>query len=204
MKKRFLAFALILSILCSVSPLPALAETPDSSQSTEVIFEITENDVTPPVIPDDGNSGGSGDSGSTPTESYIVNIPSSINLNYEHDIVFTANYVDISDNQRLIVSIDGSRTFPDGNFYLYTGDGADDSKRIKCSLLRGSSSDFSVPPSEELTGPNDAVVATFKNGKAGADTYGWLKFGPSYSLKNVVGTYTGTIYFNISVINDDV
>lgn len=82
MKKRFLAFALILSILCSVSPLPALAETPDSSQSTEVIFEITENDVTP--------------------------------------------------------------------------------------------------------------------------TYGWLKFGPSYSLKNVVGTYTGTIYFNISVINDDV
>jgi len=201
MKKRFLAFALILTLLCSVSPLPALAETPDSSQSMEVIFEITESDVTPPVIPDDGSSG---DPGNTPSGSYIVNIPSSVNLNYEHDIVISTNFMDISDGQRLTVSIDGSRTFPDGPFYLYTGDGADDSKRVKCSLLRGSSSDFSIPSLEELTGPDNAIVATFKNGKAGADTFGWLKFGPGYNLQNVIGTYTGTIYFNISVTNDDV
>lgn len=202
MKKRPLALALILVMLCSLFPLSALAETPESSQHMDVNFEITQNDVTPPATPGDGGSSESPED--NPSGTYIVNIPSSIALNYEQDIVFTTNFLDISDGQRLVVSVDGSKTFPDGHFYLYTGDGADASKRVECSLLRGSSSDFSTPPSEVLTGPDDAIVATFKNGKAGADTYGWLKFGPSYNLENVVGTYTGTLYFKIAVTDDDV
>lgn len=202
MKRKPFIFALIIVMLCSLFPLSASAETPEDSAQMDVIYEITENDVTPPIIPGDGGSSGSPEN--APSGSYLVNIPSSIALNYEQDIVFTAPFLDISDSQRLVVSIDGSKTFPDGHFYLYTGDGADDTKRIECFLNRGSSSDFSVPPSERLTGPEDAVVATFKNGKGAADTYGWLKFGPSYNLENVVGTYTGTIYFKIAVTNDDV
>ncbi|MDO9533955.1 MAG: hypothetical protein Q7J85_01195 [Bacillota bacterium] len=72
---------------------------------------------------------------------YQVNIPSSIALNYEQDIVFTSRDVDIAEDDRLVVSIDGDKTFPDGPFYLHCDDGSDASKRIECIINRGSSSE---------------------------------------------------------------
>jgi hypothetical protein len=196
MKKRSISLVLILAMLCSMFPLTASAGTSGDSASMTVNFTIEE--------PETQDPGGSDSSSGPHTGTYLVNIPSSVELNYESSIVLTTSYNNIADNERLVVSIDGKRTLspPENKFYLYYSEGDTTYDRIECVLKRGSSSDFSTPPSEVLTGPDDAVVATFKNSSNGADTYGWLAFEPSYTQENDAGTYTGTIYFKVEVIDD--
>lgn len=200
MRKRFIALLMIIAVMTAALPLVAHADTSGSSASVDVSFELSETDLTPP-----SNTDGDDDYSepvAPPAGTYQVMIPSSIVLNYEQSIVLNARNVQIPDTARLVVSIDGSKTFPDGAFYLICGDGNASCQRVVCNLLRGSSSDFSVPPSEVLTGPEDAVVATFRNGQDGADTYGWLQFSPSYTMDNVVGVYTGTVHFKIAIVNE--
>lgn len=192
MKKRALSLVIVAAILCSVFPLIASAETTGDPKGTIVNFTIEEREDPAPS-----------DSGPL-TGTYHVDIPSSIGLNYEHDIVFTTRENNIADNERLVVSIDADRTFeyPDGLFYLYYKEGPTTYDRIECVLKRGSSSDFSKPPSEVLNGLGDTVVATFKNDSSGADTYGWLAFEPIFTPENVAGSYTGTVYFEFDVVSE--
>jgi hypothetical protein len=196
MKRRVLSLIIAAAIMSCVFVQPAFAAT-DTSASVDLNFEIRPSDVAQPD--DSGDSGGYVD---PLAGTYLVNIPSAVSLNYEDEIVFVCSNLHIEDDERLVVSIDGSRTFPDGSLYLTTGDGADETKRAICNIVRGSSSDFSKPPDELLTGPDDAVVATFKNGYNGADTYGWLKLHPAYHQTNIPGIYTGTVYFKIAIVGE--
>ena len=74
--------------------------------------------------------------------------------------------------------IDGSRTFeqPENKFFLRYKEGDTLYGRIECILKRGSSKDFTIPPSDILTGPDDALIAVFD--KSGTQAYGWLVFEP--------------------------
>lgn len=199
MKKRAFSLVLAVVMLCSIFPLTASAESADSA-SLELSYTVE-----PPAEPEPQTEPDPSPSEFNPLAgTYVVNIPSSVGLNYEHDIVFTTQSNYIADNERLVVSIDAARTFeyPEGLFYLYYSEGDTTYSRMECVLKRGSSSDFSTRPSEVLTGPDDAVVATFKNNYNGADTYGWLAFEPIVTKDNVPGTYTGTIYFKINVVSE--
>jgi|LSQX01.3.fsa_nt_gb hypothetical protein len=199
MNKKALSIVLALALLVAALPVVAYAATSGSSGgSTDVSFVITETDLTPDSPP---SSGGSGDSGGESSGSYIINIPSNISLNHEQDFLVNWTFINIPDTVQVVVSIDGAQTFPDGEFYLYCGDGSTPAQRVACSILRGSSADFSAPM-EEVKGPDDAVIAIFRGGSYAAKSYGRVQFGPSYNLSNVAGTYTGTVHFKFDVVGD--
>ena len=185
MKKRITAIILAMLMGVSMFPLPIIAYASDTAQ-LDVSLTLTESDVTPPHVPP-----------SSP--SYIVYIPASISLNEKTDIEITWENNNLVSNEWVNVYIDGTRTFPDGLFYLQQGDGSTPGQRITCAIWRGA---VGWPLVDEARGPDDVVVAQFDGATSStrAATLGRLVFQPYYSYENVAGTYTGTIHFKIEFV----
>lgn len=125
----------------------------------------------------------------TVSASYVINIPASINLNENPNLEITASSMNTNWGQRVSVFIDGSRTFENGgNFYLYQNKGAGDEKKIKCDVRKGSN------PVNGL----DAEVGRFDDGSTENTAGNGLTITPMSSNASP-GTYTGIIYFRISM-----
>ena len=195
MKKRFVPLALVVALLCSLFPFTAAATPAYTEQESSIVNYTVEE-------PGPQDTGGSGGPSNPAAGKYIVNIPTSIELNYEDSVVFTLGYNSLADNQRIALLIDGSRTFeqPENKFFLRYKEGDTLYGRIECILKRGSSKDFTIPPSDILTGPDDALIAVFD--KSGTQAYGWLAFEPVVKPDDTPGPYTGTIYFKVEVYED--
>ena len=189
------AASVVIALVLLLASFPVIAYAIDS-QSIDVTFTLTEEALQP------GGSEDSGDGSSSdeePSGTYSIFIPSSLPLNYEQDFFISGmSFLDVPATAQVIVSVDGARTFPDGQFYLTSGDGETDAQRMACNIQRGHAEDTSAPM-ETLTGPDDAVVAILDS-SGHRTSYGWVKLQPLYSLDNVVGEYAGTVHFKIALV----
>lgn len=159
MKKKLFSLALSLVLLCCAIPTQAFAASVNEGSSTasmEVSYTIGAN--------------------------YIIEIPSSINLNNSTEFRITATTMNIGENQTVAVSIDGNSSYEsDGNFYLH-----DASNRIPCEIVVGAT---------PITGI-DYDVARFEHGSLTNGVLDAICFTPGSGLP---GTYTGTLYFKITL-----
>jgi hypothetical protein len=190
MKKRIVAFALLIA-LGTAFILP-LAVQADDTASMRVNYTLIRDDVTPPP-PEPDN-----------TPLYIINIPASISLNDKNfiDITWVDNGL-VEGSQWVDVFIDGAKTFPDGKFYLITGDGSTPAQRILCQIWQGTTILGSITRRIQKDS-DDVLVASFLPDTKSemASVLGRIGFYPEYDLDNVAetyvaGTYTGTVHFKI-------
>lgn len=114
---------------------------------------------------------------------YEIVIPSSINLNEGIDMTITATSMNIAYGQSVAVRINANSTFENGgNFYLRDG-----SNQIPCSISLASA------PINGL----DFLVARFDDGSTTNFVTDPIRFEPSSA--GAPGTYTGRLYFTITV-----
>ena len=198
MRKRLL-FSLALAIIIFASSFPVVAAgdsdtyNSGSSASMEVVFEIEPEPLSPPNIPSVPDA---------PSATYTIIIPAVIDLNYQQKFEIRAENVSIpSPDDFVAVYIDGARTFAtDGEFYLYNGE----AESIRCDVFTGFSNyRFEQGDGHLLTGrnQNDRFVAEFADGYVAARALGAIFFQPIYTPQSIPGTYTGTVYFKISIEN---
>lgn len=131
----------------------------------------------------------SGQTNITYTEgvSYTINIPASIDINSDPYIRITATDVNIPNGQSVCVNIDDSKTYENGgNFYLYKNKGTPEEERILCGLWVGS---------YQITGIDFRVCKFTSEGPDSNNKP--LEIRPITG--STPGTYTGAIYFKISL-----
>lgn len=199
MRKKIFPVVLTFALLCAALPLTASAEGLEATHNMEVLYEV-EAPVPPSADPPEADD--------PPPREYVVEIPASINLNYEAqtDFFIFARWSDIREGEKLVVSIDGKRTSPSGEFYLNCWDYPDPVPSIKCAIYRGWRGNVEAGI-EEIFGPDDAEVAVFgpstiSDSTAPIEAYGRLKFEPCYDAKTPPGLYGGLVYFKIAIIED--
>jgi hypothetical protein len=113
---------------------------------------------------------------------YVIVIPSSINLNEDNVMTITATSMNIEEGKSVAVRIDANSSFDNGgNFYLHSG-----ANKIRCDIYVGG-----------LVSGLDYLVARFDSGNTTNSVLDWISFAPVSG--GVPGTYTGTLYFKISV-----
>lgn len=112
----------------------------------------------------------------------------------------TLSDVDVSSNKEVHIKIDGEATYENGgNFYLYKDKGTENESKIPCSILRSNPSG-SIGWTK-INGLSNEDVAWFRDGDTDPRGYGALKFSPNASSGSPYGTYTGTVYFKIELID---
>ncbi|MFZ3130162.1 MAG: hypothetical protein WA125_03430 [Desulfosporosinus sp.] len=125
----------------------------------------------------------------TVSANYEINIPASINLNEDPYLKITASNMNTNYGQRVSVLIDGSRTYENGgNFYLYKNKGTASEAKIACNLR--------APMS--IVNGLDYEVARFDDGST-SNPVDPLMLEPAAGSSTAPGTYTGTIYFKITM-----
>lgn len=192
MKKRVLPLFLCLAMIFSLT-VPALAADQTTASTT-----ITKTVTDPPV------SSGSGDD-DTPvnSSSYEVSIPASFSLDGGDCFSVEATKNEIGERQEIYVSIDYDRTF-DADGYFYLRNTLNVAQKLPCmiSVVR-----VDADYSQAVTSANTCVVAQFSHQSGLSPEYGGaLKITtdgvPSTAgSSSVAGTYSGTIYFTIQVID---
>ncbi len=126
----------------------------------------------------------------TVSANYVINIPASINLNENPNLTVTASSMNTSYGQRVSVFIDGSKTYENaGNFYLYKNKGLPDEAKIPCTLRIGAS----------VANGLDLEVGRFDDGSTINSVGDPLQFEPLLGSNTPSGTYTGTMYFRITM-----
>ena len=113
---------------------------------------------------------------------YEIMIPASINLNEGNELSISAMTMNIEYGKSVSVYINGNNTFENGgNFYLRNG-----AEKISCTIRT---------PTTAINGL-DYLVARFDSGSLTNSVTDPIRFEPSTGAP---GTYTGTIYFSISL-----
>ncbi len=186
MKKRIMAFLLVVSMLALAAPAHAEDVT---SGSVTVNYEYT-----------DPETGGGGDGGDTST--YTVNIPATVTNENIDLIPITVSKNDIPAGKMLLFTVDWDNSYDtQGYFNLYKNKGDVNEESIKCRVMVYTDSTLSsmvyVDSMQELRG---RPVAKFNAGSTSPSYGGNLNIEPLITGLNVSsGTYTGTLYFNIEV-----
>jgi hypothetical protein len=135
-----------------------------------------------PAYVKEGQTTASTDVSYTVGANYEIIIPSSINLNEGNEMAITATSMNIAEGKSVAVRIDANSTFDNGgNFYLHNG-----SNKIRCDIYVGL-----------LVNGLDYLVARFESGNTKNSVLDTIRFAPSSG--GVPGTYTGRLYFTISV-----
>lgn len=191
MNKRLIAFTLAAALLCCMFPMMALAANETTGE--------TDISVTFSGFGSENGPGNTGPEDTTPDIlGYEVNIPASYATNNEPCMAITANYVSIGADKRLVVSIDGEKTYSDGGrLTLAHEDNADN--KVICDLYR--SNTYGVL-GEWMPPPDDAIIAVFEDGNTTPVSYGYIVASASAGDNTIDGTYAGTVYFTISVENE--
>jgi len=172
MRKRVLAFALVICLLFGVMPMSANAASNSSTASTTVYYTVDSY--------------------------YEVVIPSAINLNEEDGFQFSATSCSLPSGKVLYIAVDREKTFDGGTYFcLFQNKGLENEKKIAC-YLRVSSSKEDMSYTEIKGSPGSSqIVAVFQNGNLNPILRGYLRFHCSPSSNTPAGTYSGQIYFNI-------
>jgi hypothetical protein len=174
MNKRVLPVLIAIILVCSVMPIEALASQTSGSMTVSYTYTFT---------PD-----------------YTINIPASISINDSEVITFTAEKMDIGSDKEVHIKIDGEATYENGgNFYLYKDKGTENESKIPCSILRSNPSG-SIGWTK-INGLSNEDVAWFRDGDTNVRGYGALKFIPNVPSGSPYGTYIGTVYFKIELID---
>ncbi|GHU57771.1 hypothetical protein AGMMS49975_23780 [Clostridia bacterium] len=105
-RKAFALFVALAVLVCAF----AITASAANDTNLDVSFELTENDLTPPTVPDPPPY-------AEPNGTYQVIIPASITLNYTQDIWITTAYYDIADSERLNVYLVCKKDFFRGQIY---------------------------------------------------------------------------------------
>ena len=191
MRKRIILLSLAALLIAA---LPLVAVAADETEMTTVITYTVDDpnaEPPPPSAPSNDTSVG-----------YTVIIPASITLPQENGFVIRAENVVLSSGQFLAVVLESARSFAnDGYFYINNG-GTDAVSRIRTDVQRA---DVDQPRelSVSLGGLGHLLVAEFRNGDTTPCKGGKLFFTASPNTENLPGTYTGTIYFRISIEHDN-
>lgn len=169
--KNFLALVLALALSLSVAAVPAYAADEDSFQ-TDVTYTVPEPEVC----------------------TYTLEIPSSLTLSpeFKGTIQIFPTSVQIPESKQVVVRISES-TFSGGSFFLYKNKGTDNEARISANLSSGN---------QYLTGGE--TIVTFQNGDSRSSASpGAVGVSTSpYNYQSASpGTYTGSVYFSVSVEN---
>jgi hypothetical protein len=180
MKRKIIALTLVLMFIATTATQSIAADgvhhTGDSA-SMQVTLTLTEDCVDP--------------------WSYTVIIPSTFNFQNGGKFQIAAVGVTVPPDKKVVVAIDGGRTFEsDGNFYLYSV-GLNETRRILCNLRRGTHNSMG----DLINGPNNTTVAEFGYGEMVSRTYGYVYVLPQAATFDVPGDYTGRLYFKISIEN---
>lgn len=184
MKKR--GFSLMLCIVLVLS----MSSHAFAANKTEASTKVTKTVEAPPEQ-------GVGDDESVNESTYEVIIPASFSMDSADFFQITASKMELADNQELHVMVDYDRTFAaDGYFYLANTENL--YLTIPCTISKGYPSGIYW---ETITGTDNSAVAVF-NSTAGTtpDMFGAVKVS-TVDAQTAAGTYTGTIYFTIQIIN---
>lgn len=184
MKKK-ISFLLSLAIVVAcISPLTAFAIN-ETTGSTDVSFEFSQTTTSP-------------DTDSSPSYSYLVNIPASFTLTQNSNTFqITAADMNIPSDKELVVRVDSEATFEsDGSFYLFLNGDKTSEDWILCNIYR-----IKGAISNSVMGTNP-VVASFNPGEL--TPHDWYDIKIEHIIYNdgadlAAGTYTGTIYYTIGL-----
>lgn len=191
MKKTFTVLLLVVAMLAM--PFSAYAAD-ETSGSMSVVFEYTapepEPDPEPPADP----------------TTYIIEIPATVtNENMDH-IPITASKNTIEEGKAVTVSVDWDKSYgPDGYFYLYKDKGEESEESIRCRVLLYLDSQLADGVYVDFYETHrDKELAIFPSGSTTPSYGGFLELRPMTINTGVSsGTYTGTLYFNIQVVDAD-
>ena len=173
--KKIIALLLFLTMMLGLS-VPAFATANETSGSMAVTYNIE--------------------------SSYLVNLPDVTLTGESTTVEITADYVHIAPGHFLTVAIDAERTLTDGVFYLFKDGSTDVSTAIECSIYvetvsNSANADFYTPHYVSATSDNRLV--RFKPEDLVPEAFGKITFTPNVTINNTYGTYTGNIYYIITV-----
>lgn len=180
MKKTIIAVLIIIGIICSTFPTLSFAQEYSGSLAhTNLSYTV-----------DDSNA----------DNYYTVLIPSAIDLNKDTVIPIVIKDCAIDVDKQLVVSLEPLRTFEDNTgLYLYRNKGTADERKMNCRIGMSSNADGSQASYVDME-TGSRTLAVFENGNLNPITGGYIVFNPITSGVPS-GTYTGTVYFVISVKN---
>lgn len=124
--------------------------------------------------------------------SYEIDIPSEISLNDGDSTLLMMNSLNIGKSFKVVVYIDGDRTFQDDGFLHLTAPGNDQTAKTAVYRYNSESDTY-----ERLSGDGEHEVAVFKYYSLNPNKYGLLRFEIENQSELEPGTYSGTVYFSI-------
>lgn len=185
MRKNLPALVLLVVLLCCTFSVSAFAA---GETSGETQISVTFSGL------GDGTAG-TDDTGPASTgNSYEINMPGSYSTNNEPCMSITANFVSLEPGTKLVVSVDGEKTYCDEQRFPLIHE-TNKSSKVCCDLYR--SNTYGVIG--EWMPPGDEVVAVFEDGNTTPTEYGYIVASASAGDDTIDGTYTGTVYFIIAV-----
>jgi len=122
---------------------------------------------------------------------YVINIPTSFNINYTEYISITSSKMDIDANKRVKVKFDEERTGISPNGISLVGP---EGSSLRCDVWVSSLAD---PNTQVRADKASYAVAFFDNYSTSPYQYGRICFVPDILPDTVSGTYTKTVYFEI-------
>ncbi|MGF7185527.1 hypothetical protein GGQ84_001618 [Desulfitispora alkaliphila] len=197
MKKTFTVFLLIIAMLAMPFSVYAADET---SRSMSVVFEYTAPEPEPDPEPDPDP-----EPPADPT-TYIIEIPATVtNGNMEH-IPITASKNTIDEGKMVTVSVDWDKSYDsEGYFYLFKNKGLISEELILCRVLLYLDDNLTEGVYVDyFETTRDRPLVKFLAGDTTPSYGGVIGLRPitQYSSASS-GTYTGTLYFNIQVVDAD-
>lgn len=185
MRKNLPVIVLLVVLLCCSFPVSAFAAG-DASGETQisVTFSGLGDGMDSPDVTGPTSTGGN----------YEINIPGSYSTNNEPCMSITANFVSLEPGTKLVVSVDGEKTYCDGQRLPLIHE-TNKSSKVYCDLYR--SNTYGVIG--EWMPPGNEVVAVFEDGNTTPTEYGYIVASASAGDDTIDGTYTGTVYFKIAV-----
>lgn len=130
--------------------------------------------------------------------SYLITIPEvTLSKTGSNEFNIGAQYVHIEPGKRLYVAIDATSTLENGIFYLdtlYNGKG----HKMECKILV-SNTNKNATAIEYYICKENTTIAVFEPENTTPQSYGKLTFNPIVSSTTPASTYTGTIYYIITV-----
>jgi len=193
MKKTIIILLLVIAMLVTPYSIYAADET---SASMDVIFEYIAPEPEPDPEPEPPED---------PT-TYIIEIPATVtndNLDY---IPITASKNTIEEGKMIIVTIDWDKSYnSNGYFYLYKDKGLESEESILCRVLLYSDDSYTEGNYVDYFESSRGMpLAKFLPGETTPSFGGVIGLRPLTHNSSVSsGTYTGTLYFNIQVVDAD-
>lgn len=170
--KKIIALLLTLTMMLGLS-VPAFAAANETSGSMAVTYNVE--------------------------SSYVINLPDITLTEGSTTFDITADYVHIASNKKLTVSIDPDQTLTNGKFYLFKDGGTDLNTAMECTVYVSNSGTSKVFDPYYLSSTDLYAIAMFYPGDTTATEYGRLTLTPNVTASNTYGTYTGNIYYIISI-----